>query len=69
MRLLSIFLGIFLVGCSSYKDDFRCPVGEGYACHSMSYVHDQVSKEKLRDEGKADKKFEIYYPPQEKDVR
>ena len=40
-----------VAGCTPYRTTFKCPIGSGYPCQSMSYVHEQVQKD------------HIYFPP------
>lgn len=39
---LMIFLG--LTGCSVYEDGFKCPIGEGESCKSLSFVDNKVDQ-------------------------
>jgi hypothetical protein len=34
---------MFLTGCTPYTTEFRCPIGQGLPCHSMTQVHSSLA--------------------------
>ena len=64
LTVLALIMAVIVVsGCSPYKTSFQCPMGKGYACKSMSYVHEQVKQGKISDDIPDDQP-KIYFPPQ-----
>ena len=47
---LSLFLLIILTGCSSYKENFDCPVSTGMGCTSLSRVNKAIDKGRFQEE-------------------
>ena len=39
VALLPLFMSGFIGGCTSYKESFDCPVGNGMACSSLHKVN------------------------------
>lgn len=39
---LSVFFALLLTGCSSYNNDFDCPIGSGLKCASLSEVNERI---------------------------
>ena len=42
--LLPLFMSGFIGGCSSYKESFDCPVGNGMACSSLHKVNKTMDR-------------------------
>jgi hypothetical protein len=52
---------ILLTGCTPYTTEFRCPIGQGLPCHSMSQVHSSLAGTGVTSMGETS---QIYLPPQ-----
>ena len=44
---MSIATLVCLVGCSSYKETFDCPIGSGMGCTSLSRVNKAMDKGRI----------------------
>ena len=57
-----------MVGCTPYTTEFRCPIGQGMSCRSMSQVHDAVSSGVFSGHAiqgeKSGTQPQLYFPPQ-----
>lgn len=46
--VMSVTSIVCLVGCSSYKENFDCPVGTGMGCASLSRVNKAMDKGRIQ---------------------
>lgn len=49
------------MGCSSWSEQFDCPIGEGMRCSSMSAVHKKMDKGEIRVEEDDDETTDDIY--------
>ena len=55
MKPFFLMLGVcFLSGCSSYEQEFDCPVGRGLSCASLSQVNRHINAGTLGEEQQDD---------------
>lgn len=53
-----------MVGCTPYATDFRCPIGQGMSCRSMSEVHEALEATGEIPDPLSQNRGQFYYPPQ-----
>ena len=54
-----------LASCTPYTTEFRCPIGQGMSCRSMSQVHEAVQSGAIADQAdNGVKSHQLYFPPQ-----
>jgi hypothetical protein len=65
--LYFVFILISLSNCSVYQDGFKCLIGKGESCKSLSYVDNNVDEgvydEPVRSKGQSKaERLTIFYP-------